>query len=191
MTAKQSWRSVSKAHVGILQQALLLVGVSVACQWCQGNSTHRWKTHLLAQRRCVFNGMCDRMNFENPTPKKYDTNLSGSWMLHPVFPLCTVVVPNVSQRRIHKEKYASSVQKHPKCIVWYQIYKHTYSNPICFSNVFLVHNLPTSPATLHRTCKNWPMQAKVLVKSHRYLGTNWLTSIRVRQKRLGSENLGG
>ena len=85
MTAKESWRSVSKAHVGILQQALLLVGVSVACQWCQGNSTHRWKTHLLAQKRCVFNGMCDHMNFENPTPKNYDTHLSGSWILHPVF----------------------------------------------------------------------------------------------------------
>ena len=36
---------------------------------------------------------------------------------------------------------------------------------------------------LHHTCKNCPMQAKVLVKSHWYLGTSWLTSSRKNRRK--------
>ena len=112
MTAKENWRSVTKAHVGILQQALFLVGVSVACQWCQGNSTHRWKTHLLAQIRFVFNGMWDRMKFENPTPKSYDIPFLWGPMaiLNPVFNMehCKKMLRKARTRQASNEPNAET-----------------------------------------------------------------------------------
>ena len=46
--------------------------------------------------------------------------------------------------------------------------------------VLYIHYLfiSTPNGNSHHTCKNCPMQAKVLIKSHRYLGTSWLTSSR-------------
>ena len=119
----------------------------------------------------VFNmEYCKKMRrqVDDPNPKAPNRVAMG----------CTICLCNTEE--FIKKRMLPASKKHPNRIVWYQIFSisnlytiniclYSINSSTCFISSLLVH-VHSQMAT--HTCKNCPMQAKVLVKSHRYLGTS-------------------